>query len=97
MKSVKYHPDARTEAVESALFYEDRQEGLGYRFLAAVEDRERFIRSLPNAGTPSDEGTRRFGVRKFPFALVYKEYDDHILIVAVAHYSRKPGYWKARL
>ena len=97
MKRVKYHPDARVETIESALFYDERQVGLGDRFLRAVEDCQRFIQNHSGCGTPCDEGTRRYRVRKFPFALVYKEYADHILVVAVSHFSRKPGYWADRL
>ena len=96
MKPVRYHPEASDETVESALFYESRSEGLGSRFLSAVEDAESFIRNYPAAGKPSDNGTRRHRVRKFPFSLIYREHSDHILIVAVAHFSRKPGFWKER-
>ena len=97
MKPVRYHPEARTETVESALFYDGRLEGLGDRFLAAVEEAEQFVQSYPASGTPSDKGTRRHRVKKFPFALVYREYSDHLFVVAVAHFSRKPGYWKQRV
>jgi len=42
--------------------------------------------------------TRRFLLRKFPFILIYRERaGGDIQIVAVAHTSRKPGYWKERI
>jgi toxin ParE1/3/4 len=42
--------------------------------------------------------TRRFLVRKFPFVLIYRERTGgDIQIVAVAHTSRKPRYWKERI
>ena len=42
--------------------------------------------------------TRRFLLRQFPFTLIYRELPSSIIqIVAVAHTSRKPGYWKHRL
>ena len=34
---------------------------------------------------------------RFPFTIRYLELQDCIWIVAFAHTSRKPGYWKARL
>jgi len=97
MKPVKYHPEAHLEVAESALFYDGRQVGLGERFLAAVEETEQSVRTYPASGTPSEKGTRRQRVKKFPFALVYREYSDHLLVVAVAHFSRKPGYWRQRV
>ena len=34
---------------------------------------------------------------KRPFDIVFEEFDDHIVIYAVAHTKRKPGYWRERL
>lgn len=33
----------------------------------------------------------------FPFGILYTIEADFILIVAVMHFSREPGYWKKRL
>ena len=33
----------------------------------------------------------------FPFDIVFEEFDDHIVIYAVAHTKRKLGYWRERL
>ncbi|MBI3919784.1 MAG: type II toxin-antitoxin system RelE/ParE family toxin [Armatimonadetes bacterium] len=97
MKPVRYHPEARAELIESALFYDDRQPGVGGRFLKAVEECEQRARVHPASGTPSEPETRQRRVAKFPFALVYREYSDHLFVVAVAHLSRKPGYWENRI
>jgi toxin ParE1/3/4 len=44
-----------------------------------------------------EEDVRRCMTKKFPYAILYTiEPDDSILIVAVMHCSRKPGYWKER-
>ena len=34
---------------------------------------------------------------KRPFDIVFEKFDDHIVIYAVAHTKRKPGYWRERL
>jgi plasmid stabilization system protein ParE len=44
---------------------------------------------------PGDTGTRRFILLKFPFSVVYRV-GPSILIVAVAHHKRRPGYWMNR-
>ena len=33
----------------------------------------------------------------FPYAVLYLEEADHIAIYAIAHFKRRPGYWRERL
>lgn len=40
---------------------------------------------------------RRARVTDFPLLVVYQVLKDEVLIVAVAHTSRRPGYWRNRL
>lgn len=37
------------------------------------------------------------GLRRFPFSIVYVALTELIYIVAIAHGSREPGYWKLRI
>jgi plasmid stabilization system protein ParE len=56
------------------------------------------IAQSPRRWTSGPYGTRRFLLRKFPFLLIYRERaGEEVQIVAVAHTSRKPGYWKERI
>jgi hypothetical protein len=97
MRPVKYHPHARSEVIDSALFYDGRSHGLGERFLQAVESTEVLICQHPLLGQPYEAGTRKCRVKRFPFALIYKESSGGIMVYAVAHFSRRPGYWTERL
>ncbi|WP_407936397.1 hypothetical protein [Limnochorda pilosa] len=49
-------------------------------------------------GSPvsADHLTRRVLVRGFPYQVVYHLRPDEIVIVAVAHLKRRPGYWRNR-
>ena len=51
----------------------------------------------PNTWPAFDHGTRRFLLRRFPFSLLYRVELTRLVIVAVAHAHRRPGYWKQRL
>ncbi|NCO39273.1 MAG: type II toxin-antitoxin system RelE/ParE family toxin [Armatimonadetes bacterium] len=62
------------------------------KFLAAAEACERTLRCHPALGSPSGHETRTCRVKGFPFGLVYTEYADHLLVVAVVHFSREPRY-----
>ena len=70
MKEVRYHPLARTELIESAFWYDERQSGLGHRFITAVEDTEKLLRENPQLGMPVESETRMKLVKRFPFAVV---------------------------
>ena len=49
------------------------------------------------AGAPASKNTRRVFLRDFPFAVVYRPDADGITIFALAHHSRRPGYWQSRV
>jgi hypothetical protein len=42
-------------------------------------------------------GTKRVLFDRFPYMLVFVEYQDHIYVYAVADCRREPGYWRERL
>jgi plasmid stabilization system protein ParE len=90
-----FHPEARAEMRESFEFYEARLEGLGLRFLSAVEQTAERISTHPEAGTPLADFRKRI-VSGFPYNIIYRVWEDYIYLVAVAHHHRRPGYWRER-
>jgi len=96
VKRVVYHRLAATEHIKSARFYERRRIALGDEFIAEVDAAILRIQRQPELGPVGkyDERSRR--VRRFPFRIVYEIQPDRIWIVAVAHLSRRPGYWIRR-
>ena len=70
---------------------------LGLEFEAELgEGIERVLES-PAAGSPAPGGFRRPRVLRFPYTLVYRLVGDELWLMAFAHQSRKPGYWRGRL
>jgi plasmid stabilization system protein ParE len=95
---VEFIPEAREEFMAEVLFYEAAQRGLGERFSSSVEKAASLVVAFPNVGSPAASGTRRVVVKGFPFWLVYKPYQSgRIIIFAIAHQSRRPGYWVDRV
>jgi plasmid stabilization system protein ParE len=94
----RYHPSAIRELYEAAESYEGQRPGLGDRFADEVEDILRLIAATPAGGT-GWRGTRArtWRVARFPFLVVYAVEPDEIVVVAVAHTKRRPGYWVPRL
>jgi plasmid stabilization system protein ParE len=87
---------ARLEFFAEVRYYNAEQPGLGLRFSKAVEDCVTRTLAFPLTGSPGPAGTRRMFVKGFPFAVVYRREDDEVVIFALAHHRRAPGYWQAR-
>ncbi|MES2917432.1 MAG: type II toxin-antitoxin system RelE/ParE family toxin [Pseudomonadota bacterium] len=95
--SFRFHPQALEELERAALHYEDRQAGLGERFVAAIEAAIDSVVAAPETWPALATPVRRRLTRVFPYALLYVPLSDHVLIVAVMHCHQKPGYWRPRL
>jgi toxin ParE1/3/4 len=96
-KPVEHHPGALLDIEESAVWYEERQPGLGDRFHSAVQFAEHTVQQHPLRGAPGRWNTRRLRLKIFPHSLVYREELHRIVIVAVAHAKRQEDYWQDRL
>ena len=96
MRTARFHSEARLEFLDTVAYYEEIQAGLGARFRTAVEAVVGLALAMPTAGTAYKFGLRRVFPTKFPFSIVYKEDESGIVVFAVAHFKRRPGYWKSR-
>jgi toxin ParE1/3/4 len=91
-----FHPEALAEYNEAARYYAEQQFDLGLRFIASVERAIELVVEAPTRWRVIDEDVRRCLARIFPYGILYTIESDYILIVAVMHCSREPGYWKHR-
>lgn len=96
MRRLEVHPQVYEELEEARAWYEDQTLGLGDEFLDEVERAIAAIQRSPEAWPIYSHKTRRFLVHRFPFAIVYRNDETKIQIVAATHQRRKPGYWKSR-
>jgi len=96
VKPAVFLAEAETVFAEAAIICESQSPGLGNDFIAEVERSVDEISRHPELGASYFEDTRRIFVRRFPFRVVYQERTERILIFAVAHQRRKPGYWRDR-
>lgn len=83
--------------VEASQFYEAESAELGFEFLDDVQRVIDSLREHPKLGQTVGRGLRWALLRRFPFSLIYSEEADEILVVAVAHQRRRPGYWRGRI
>jgi toxin ParE1/3/4 len=78
-------------------WYEERRPGWGARLFDAVSHTFELIERHPEIGSPRrSPATRQLLVRGFPYVVAYRIRPDDVYVIAVAHTSRRPGYWKNR-
>lgn len=97
MKPVTFHPDAEVELDKSIAFYEKCEPGLGLDFERDVAHGILQIQEAPLCWPVHKYGLRKYLIKRFPFHIFYLILPECIWIVAVAHCSRKPDYWKNRI
>jgi hypothetical protein len=97
MKRVCLIPPAEGELTEAFDFYQTRAPDLGSLFLACFQIAVKHIQRHPSAWPIIRAGVRQKRVTRFPYAVLYREYPDAIVVLAVMHLHRRPGYWADRL
>jgi len=95
-RSLRLHPAAQRELDEATAYYDAESPGLGGAFLDEFDHALQQIRSFPEAA-PVGLGSVRVRVLvAFPYSLHYALLGDAILVLALAHHSRRPFYWRER-
>ncbi len=78
-------------------WYEDRQFGLGVKFLEALEDLFELILENPLLYVESILGVRRSVTRAFPYLVFYVFEKNTVHILAVIHAVQDPAFIAERL
>jgi hypothetical protein len=95
-RPLRVHATAAAEFEESAAWYEARRAGLGAEVVEAVSGRIADVIARPHRWRGVG-GTRRAPLARFPYTIVFREASDGVIeIVAVAHASRRPEFWRKR-
>lgn len=97
MKQAILHPEADLEAMEAASWYEKQRVGLGRAFRLELEAALDRVRNNPQLYGVDLEPFRACPLHRFPYTLHYLELSEMIWILAVAHQSRRRGYWQNRM
>jgi plasmid stabilization system protein ParE len=89
-------PAAAADVEEAFSWYEQQRLGLGREFLDAVDAGLREIAAYPLRQAVIFRDTRRFLVKRFPYAVFYRVYPTAIVVVACMRGRRDPLRWKRR-
>lgn len=102
MPDLRIHSAAADEAEAAVSWYEAERPGLGRRFQRALDAALDLLEAgaapgVPMPGALGNAGVKRFVLRRFPYDIVFFPGDDEIIVIAFAHHSRRPAYWRHRL
>lgn len=95
--SVRLLEPAQRELDEAIAWYASQAPGLGDAFLLEAVWAFDLIQRHPQAWHPISGTIRRCRMRRFPYGVIYTALDVDLLVLAVAHLHRRPGYWRERL
>lgn len=100
--SLPFHPEAVEEAERAVAWYERIDPDLANDLNDALLEAEAKIEQSPRQYAPADdapsgEEVRYSALRRFPYRVVYWFGPDGVVVLAIAHLKRRPGYWHDRI
>jgi toxin ParE1/3/4 len=100
-KRIRIDAEAREEIERGIDWYEEKRKGLGQDFLTEVRTAIADLASpgpecVSPVGVPNDLGVRRKFVRRFPYLVLFIEFERTVRVIAVPHAHQRPGYWRKR-
>lgn len=96
MKRLRLHRGAQADLEDAFQWHRAHSPRAARRLRAELRAALLRVRRHPKLWPKHESGVRRCKVLRFPFHVVYVEAGNHILVLAVAHGRRRPGYWLRR-
>jgi toxin ParE2 len=96
-RPVHFHPAADREYLSSLAWYAERSLAAALDFECEFQRALSAIEEAPERWPTYISRCRRYVLHQFPFSVVYRVREKDVLILAVAHGHRRPGYWRNRL
>jgi plasmid stabilization system protein ParE len=94
---IEFTAEARTDLLDAADYYEDKETGLGKRLRDEIARVLLTVVSALYLWRERRGGYRRVNCPVFPYYIAHVVRGDVLAVVAVAHASRRAGFWRDRL
>lgn len=96
-KPLRFHPQAEQEYLTALTWYRERSLIAAINFEGAFGQAIARIKEAPQRWPIYFKDFRRYTLRQFPFSIVYQDFLSEVVVFAVAHGRRRPGYWRHRM
>ena len=93
---IRLHCQAEAEALDAHLHYLGQSESAAARFQASLHAAFELILESPVRWVKDERGFHRYKLLEFPYLVIYRQEREDLFVVAIAHGSRDPDYWKDR-
>ncbi len=91
-------PDAQRDIDETHAWYEQKQGGVGHRFILALRGRFGSILLAPDYPMAfGRKSLRKVNIPGWPYSIYYQILEEEVRVVAVVHGARDPKYLNYRL
>jgi plasmid stabilization system protein ParE len=91
----RFSPEARIDLLAAGDYYESQRTGLGAEFSVDMGLALARVLEAPGRWPELEPGVRRFRMRRFPYAIIYRIVSAQMVdIIAVFHLRRRPGSWR---
>jgi plasmid stabilization system protein ParE len=96
MYSLSISEDAKLDIFDAFLWYEEQQQGLGFKFEKFLEAGFSLIQNSPMLFEKKYDEIRVHYIDKFPYGIHYLINEEFVKVLAVFHTSRDPQNWFER-
>jgi plasmid stabilization system protein ParE len=90
-------PAADREFAKAVAHYHKERPGRAAAFVEEIDRATALLADNPHLGTAGEDGVRAFVIGTFPYTMYYVIRPDRIVVAAISHHRRRPGYWRKRL
>ena len=94
--NIRFLTMAETEVDEAVSWYQEKSQDESLEFLDELDRIVRLVAGYPLIGVEIDSEVRSFVFSRFPYSLIYGTEEDLLVVIALAHQSRRPRYWTNR-
>ena len=88
--TIRLHPQAEDDLSDALNYYYTIDESLETKFLNYLESTFDKIAKFTNLYPYENETIQKVVVEKFPYIILYEQYDDFIMILAIFNTKRDP-------
>ena len=96
MHKFKLHPEADAEGIAAVAYIKKEDPCAAAMFKIALRESLDWACRQPLIFRCFEGDFRKIKVGKFRYSLVFRIRGNEVQVLAVAHMSRRPGYWKNR-
>lgn len=93
---VRFRQRASRALVSAFDWYSSESRDLGRAFLTEIDAAIGRVADLPGRYPVIYRDTRRALVARFPYAIIFRVFPDHVMVLAILHTRRDPARWQVR-